>query len=277
MNLPSLPIILWVVLPLAAVQVLLRMRRAGTLLWTLTTWFEVLILLRFGFAVPIPQSVVILYMGIVTLATIAYVTSSRERLRSFMAPVVSLCIDPRRRTALHSVVVLLPLLVAFGVYRNLNVKLEAPAFGRTIHPAPPDLVTVHGKPYDLVHLDSPFRELETSDPEAYRQHLANGRRVYFQNCVFCHGDALRGDGMYARGLNPIPTNFADGGAIALLQESFLFWRISKGGPGLPDEGGPWDTAMPVWESFLTEDEIWDVIHFLYDFTGQQPRAREEHS
>jgi hypothetical protein len=82
--------------------------------------------------------------------------------------------------------------------------------------------------------------------------------------------------MYVRGLNPIPTNFADGGAIALLQESFLFWRISKGGPGLPDEGGPWDTAMPAWEKFLSEEEIWDVIHFLYDFSGQKPRAREEH-
>ena len=27
---------------------------------------------------------------------------------------------------------------------------------------------------------------------------------------------------------------------------------------------------------LTEEEIWDVIHFLYDFSGQKPRAREEH-
>ena len=26
--------------------------------------------------------------------------------------------------------------------------------------------------------------------------------------------------------------------------------------------------------FLTEDEMWDVILFLYDFTGQRPRARE---
>ena len=127
-----------------------------------------------------------------------------------------------------------------------------------------------------MRLDSPFASLKASDPAAYQKHLANGRRVYYQNCVYCHGDALRGDGMYARGLNPIPTNFADGGAIALLQESFLFWRISKGGPGLPDEGGPWDTAMPAWEKFLTEEEIWDVIHFLYDFSGQKPRAREEH-
>ena len=29
------------------------------------------------------------------------------------------------------------------------------------------------------------------------------------------------------------------------------------------------------EKFLKEDEIWDVILFLYDHTGTRPRAREE--
>jgi hypothetical protein len=33
--------------------------------------------------------------------------------------------------------------------------------------------------------------------------------------------------------------------------------------------------MPAWENFLTEDEIWEAILFLYDFNGQRPRAREE--
>ena len=86
---------------------------------------------------------------------------------------------------------------------------------------------------------------------------------------------MAGDGMYAHGLNPIPTNFTDPGTIAQLQESFLFWRIAKGGPGLPDEGGPWDSAMPAWEKFLKEEEIWEVVLFLYDHTGQRPRGRVE--
>ena len=81
--------------------------------------------------------------------------------------------------------------------------------------------------------------------------------------------------MFVHGLDPIPTNFTDSGTIAMLRDTFLFWRISKGGPGLPEEGGPWDSAMPAWEKFLTEDEIWDTVLFLYDHTGQRPRAREE--
>jgi hypothetical protein len=61
----------------------------------------------------------------------------------------------------------------------------------------------------------------------------------------------------------------------MLRETFLFWRIARGGPGLPDEGGPWASAMPAWEKFLTEEQIWDAILFLYDYTGRRPRAKEE--
>lgn len=271
----NLPIVWWVVLPLIAVQLVLRQRRAGSFLWTLVTWLSLWIFFRFGFTVPVPQSVVSMYMAIATVAIGAYVSSSRERLRSFTDPLVRLAVEPRRRPLLLAVLILIPALVALRVYQSMNVKLEAPEFGRTIHPANPDTITVHEKSFDLVKLDNPYRPLAVSDPSAFVSHVANGRRIYYQNCFFCHGDAMRGDGMFAHGLNPIPTNFADAGAIALLQESFLFWRISKGGPGLPEEAGPWDSAMPAWENFLTEEEMWDVILFLYDFSEQQPRAREE--
>jgi hypothetical protein len=33
--------------------------------------------------------------------------------------------------------------------------------------------------------------------------------------------------------------------------------------------------MPSWERFLKEDEMWDAILFLYDFTGSRPRGKEE--
>jgi mono/diheme cytochrome c family protein len=271
----SLPVVWWVVLLLALVQFALWKRRAGTFVWTLATWASIFLFVKFGFTTPVPQSVVMLYMAIATGAVAAYVTSSPDRLREFGAPLVRLATEPRQKPLLLGVMLAIPALVAFGVWRQMSVEIQAPAFGRTIHPAPPDSIAIHGKNFDLVTLDSPFRALQQSDPAKFREHAANGRRIYFQNCFYCHGDAMRGDGMYARGLNPIPTNFADGGAIALLQESFIFWRVAKGGPGLPEESGPWDTAMPAWEKFLTEEEMWDVALFLYEFTGQQPRAREE--
>ena len=151
----------------------------------------------------------------------------------------------------------------------MNVPLEPPFFPRTVHPASPTEITVHDKKIDLDAGDNPFRHLETSNPEEFRKHVENGRRVYYQNCVFCHGDNLAGNGMFVHGLDPIPTNFADGDTIANLRETFLFWRAAKGGPGLPEEGGPWDTAMPAWEKFLKEEEIWDVDPLSLRFHGRE--------
>ena len=202
-------------------------------------------------------------------------SSSRGRRDEVSGPVLRLITDKRYTPLLAAVVVAIPALAAANVYVQMNVPLEAPLVSRTIHPASPSEITVHDKKYDLDKGDNPFRALETSSPEEFRKHVENGRRVYYSNCVFCHGDDMGGDGMFVHGLNPIPTNFTDKGTIGMLRETFLFWRISKGGPGLPDEGAPWDTAMPAWEKFLKEDEMWDAVLFLYDFTGQRPRAGEE--
>jgi hypothetical protein len=106
----------------------------------------------------------------------------------------------------------------------------------------------------------------------FLQYAREGGAIFFQNCHFCHGDNLNGRGMFAFAFNPIPANFADPGTIAQLQETFVFWRVSKGGPGLPREGFPWASAMPPWEQHLTTDEIWKVIMFEYWHTNFYPRT-----
>ena len=264
-----------VVLAVAVTFALLRFRRAGLLIWAGVWWVGIYVLLRFGFTAPIPASVISLYMGIVSIAILAYVSSSQERREEVSRPLVRFMTEKRYTALLGATVVALPALAAANVYVQMNVPLEPPFFPRTIHPASPAEITVHDKKIDLEGGDNPFRHLETSNPDEFRRHVENGRQVYYQNCVFCHGDDMSGNGMFVHGLDPIPTNFADKQTLPILRETFLFWRIAKGGPGLPEEGGPWDTAMPAWEKFLTEEEIWDAILFLYDFTDERPRAREE--
>ena len=263
-----------VVLGVLAAFAILRFRRAGLLLWAGAWWVGLYVLLRFGFTAPIPASVISIYMGIISLAILAYVSSSQERREEVSQPLVRFMTDRRYTALLVATVVALPALAAANVYVRMNVPLEPPLFSRTVHPASPSEITLHDKKINLDTGENPFLRLETSDPAEFRKHVENGRRVYYQNCVFCHGDNLSGNGMFAHGLDPIPTNFADKGTIANLRDTFLLWRISKGGPGLPEEGGPWDTAMPAWEKFLKDEEMWEAILFLYDFTGQRPRARE---
>ena len=263
-----------ILLAVLAVLGVLRFVRASLLLWAAAWWIGIYVLLRFGFSAPIPASVVTIYMGIVTLALLAYVSSSEDRREAISRPLVRFMTEPRYTVLLVATAVLIPALAAANVYVQTNAPLQPPFFSRTVHPASPSEITVHDKKIDLDNGENPFRHLETSNPEEFRKHVENGRRVYYQNCVFCHGDNLSGNGMFVHALDPIPTNFADKGTIPMLRETFLFWRISKGGPGLPDEGGPWDTAMPAWENFLKDDEIWDAILYLYDFTGSKPRGKE---
>jgi mono/diheme cytochrome c family protein len=262
-----------VLLAVLAVFGLLRFRRANLLMWAGAWWVGIYVLLRFGFTAPIPSSVVSLYMGIISLAILAYVTSSQERREEVSRPLVRLMTEKRYTALLIATIVAIPALAAANVYVQMNVPLQPPLFSRTVHPASPSEITVHDKKIDLDNGENPFRQLETSNPAEFRKHVENGRQVYYRNCVFCHGDNMSANGMFVHGLDPLPTNFHD--TIPQLRETFLFWRISKGGPGLPEEGGPWDTAMPAWEKFLKEDEIWDAILFLYDYTGQRPRGKEE--
>jgi mono/diheme cytochrome c family protein len=265
-----------VVLGIVAVLVLLRLMRASLLLWVLGWWIGMYVFVSQGFNVPVPASAQHIYLGIATLALVAYVNSSPERQQSFMGPLVTFAGDKRYTLPLLLVLLALPALAAYRVYANSQVPVEPPFFARTVHPAPPTTISVHGQNVDLVGGDNPLRELEKSDPEGFKKHVENGKKTYYKQCFFCHADALGGDGMYAHGLNPAPANFIDQGVLPNFQETFFFWRIAKGGPGMPDEGGPGDSAMPEWERFLSNDEIWEVVLFLYDHTGYRPRAREQH-
>jgi hypothetical protein len=264
-----------IVLAVAVVFAGLRFGRAPLLVWAFAWWAGIYVLLRFGFTAPIPASVISIYMGIVTLALLAYVSSSQDRRDAVSGPLYRFMTEKRYTPLLAATVIAIPALAAANVYARMSVPIQPPLFARTVHPASPTEITVHNKKIDLDKGENPFRHLETSNPAEFHKHVENGRQVYYRNCVFCHGDTLSGNGMYVHGLDPIPTNFADKGTIPMLRETFLFWRISKGGPGLPEEGGPWDTAMPAWEKFLKEEEMWDAILFLYDFTNARPRAREE--
>src|SRR5437899_1637437 len=133
------------------------------------------------------------------------------------------------------------------------------------------LIQFRGKEIPIAGLDNPLRK----DQASYKKHVAAGAEIYIRNCVYCHGDNLDGRGHFAHGFNPPPANFQDPGTIAMLQEAFLFWRIAKGGPGLPKESTPWNSVMPAWEDRLSEEQTWQVIMYLYDATGQQPRRWEE--
>ncbi len=219
----------------------------------------------------VPHSVVLQYMATVLVGVLIYVSDSEARWARFQEPIHDVLVEPRLRLLRAVLLGVGTLGVGWITLGQVRTTVAAPPNLRSIHPAPPAEITFRGKTITLTGLGNPLRQR----PDSLAAYVALGQRVYYQNCLPCHGDHLDGQGHFALGFNPIPANFQDNGTIAQLTESFVFWRIAKGGPGLPREGTPWNSAMPQWEDFLTERQIWSVILFLYDQTGWTPRTWEQ--
>jgi mono/diheme cytochrome c family protein len=270
---------------------LVGLAAACTAIWTLrgrlgAFWSPVLLgavlvgWIRLGFDPPLPSSVRWLWTAAALLAVGLHVGASSAGLDDFRVALRSLVLDPGSRRLRLACALGLPAAIAVHGYAAGSADVARPATFRVVHPAPPTWID-YREPWQteparlpLVGLPNPLRGLEVRDPAAFREAVTAGRDVYYGNCFFCHGDDLAGDGPFAAALAVRPTSFRDPGTIAILQESYLFWRIAKGGAGLPPEGTPEQSAMPAWEGVLGSRETWQVILFLYDHTGQAPRSPE---
>ena len=104
--------------------------------------------------------------------------------------------------------------------------------------------------------------------------LANGQKLYAQNCAACHGENGAGDGVFADDLEvagdssrqsmngsvemsmQTPVDFTDPARMLGASPALLQGKILRGGMG---------TGMPMWGSIFTEAQIWDLIAYLYSF------------
>ena len=128
----------------------------------------------------------------------------------------------------------------------------------------------------LAELDEGEITQETAKAALHEKYLFEGRALYAMNCRPCHGDSVAGDGPMADGFKLRPINFTDNGTIETIVEGYTFWRVTNGGPGLPTEATPWDSAMPEWKLSLSEDERWKIILAEYNLAQKTPRIPEGH-
>ncbi len=244
--------------------------RSRVFLLSILSWLGVWAGLRYGVQPPIPGSVMGLYMSIATVSILVYLVADQDRFQAFLDPIVALLREKRLAVPRALVLVALPLLLGWFTYTGVRPQFDPPFEARTIHPEPPATFKLRGNDFDVLGATRP------PGMEVNEENLAAGRRIYYRNCMYCHGDYLDGKGHFADSLNPLPANFRDSGTISQLEEGYVYWRIATGGPGLPQGATPWNSSMPVWQDFLSEDEIWQVIAYVYDASGSTPRTWEGH-
>jgi len=212
------------------------------------------------FTAPLPASLIFLYLALTVAGIMIFETLSGQSTEAFFGPIFAFLSGKGQggpmKAARLAVLILFPLLVGWETYVSTAPSDQPPAENRTIHPAPPG---------EFVGLSNPV----PNTPE----NVMAGKGLFAAFCSPCHGK-FDGKGPAAQGFNPPPANFVDPGTIAQLQESYVFWRIKKGGVGLPVEGMPWKSAMPRWEVELKDDQIWKIIMGEYDGANQKPRTWE---
>mgnify|MGYP003953342587 CR=1 FL=1 len=264
-----------------ALAALFLLRKKLGVFWGVAAFFVATTAwLQLGIDPPVPASVMLLYLGTMLIALLLYSTSSEASRQAFLGPIIAVMVEKRLFIPRVLLVLLIPAAVGYVTHVLVLPSEAAPPKVRSVHPSPPNTMKVLAKgmtdpsTFNIIKNDSPLRPLQETNPAVWEEKIALGRVVYYQNCYFCHGDVMAADGHLGPTVKPPPASFQDPGTIAMLEEAFLYWRVAKGGPGLPDAGTPWDSSMPVWEKMLTEDEMWSVIAYMYEYTGYKPRKKE---
>lgn len=186
------------------------------------------------------------------------------------------------------------------LYVSLNLDIDAPHESPIVPEQKPS--AIHGLEFvanssvpqseDYYRIHSPYqvfgevRDTSLTEPQRWdvvaylwqsnttKESLANGQELYVQNCAACHGETGAGDGIFADDLKAAgessmqtmagaqamnmqtPANFTDPQRMLGASPALLQGKILRGGMG---------TGMPMWGSIFTEEQIWDLIAYIYSF------------
>jgi mono/diheme cytochrome c family protein len=283
------------------------------------------------FPLPVPGTLMFIYMVLTIVALFLFVTFSEEGLSDFLKPVKKFLRGGYGKIPRAIILLAVPAVIGWQVYEITVPKVEVPSSLRIQHPSSNFPISFEqaknpiATPSDadvaafieqakanavefipqveedverwaeetepdhmleffpvepmkklLAALESGEVDPATAKAALFEKNLFEGRALYAMNCRPCHGDSVAGDGPMADGFKLRPINFTDNGTIETIVEGYTFWRVTNGGPGLPPEATPWDSAMPEWKLSLTEEERWKIILAEYDLAQKTPRIPEGH-
>lgn len=104
------------------------------------------------------------------------------------------------------------------------------------------------------------RETDWNDPQKsvllnYRQ--AQGQRVFYQYCVWCHASSTPAGPSNISNLNPQPALANDGATLNNLSDEYLQNIITLGGSAMSKSA-----LMPAWGMTIKQEEIQATVSFM---------------
>ena len=117
---------------------------------------------------------------------------------------------------------------------------------------PPDAYAGNTDPLLYPHQEPASGDQPQGWPTWTAAELQEGKELYVERCLTCHGCAGNGLGSYAGTLIVTPADFKQD-PFRNMAEDEWFWHVSEGVQG---------TVMPPWKESLTEDERWKIIRYV---------------
>ncbi|MNL41564.1 Cytochrome c6 [compost metagenome] len=79
---------------------------------------------------------------------------------------------------------------------------------------------------------------------------ADGKKIFDQMCVLCHGEQGKGNGAAGLTLETKPANFLE---LKVVNETDgeIFWKITNG-----------KSPMASYEELLTDDQRWKLVNYI---------------
>ena len=91
--------------------------------------------------------------------------------------------------------------------------------------------------------------------------LEAGKKVFEKECLSCHGPSGKGDGPKSAQLK-VPPHDLSAPQITGQSDGALFWKLTTG-----------KNPMPKFDELLTEEQRWQVIHYMRSFTAPAAVAK----
>jgi high-affinity iron transporter len=109
---------------------------------------------------------------------------------------------------------------------------------------------------------------EATPPKKTPELLSQGKKLYEQNCITCHGSKGDGKGQLGTALKPAPSDFT---------KPFKQWPLAKGNLNKVFEviaNGIPNSSMIKWDQ-LPEKDRWALTHYVVDFAFPKTPAKKK--
>jgi mono/diheme cytochrome c family protein len=85
--------------------------------------------------------------------------------------------------------------------------------------------------------------------------VADGKKLYEDNCLMCHGEKGAGDGITGENLLVKPADLTDAKLMKSETDGSLFWKITTG-----------RAPMQSWKDTLSDTQRWQLVDYIRTVT-----------